>query len=292
MKKIIKILLFSSFLFFAYYLLKLDFSQLNNFSFNGFYLSISYLFLVVGFLLSAISWKVALYTHKIKVSTNRAIVSHGLPIFSKYIPGRIWTILSRAALIKKENNNIKLLSFISLKEQLIYLCLGFFISIYPVYKTEQLKAYCLVIALVSFLGFVFLFSIKAQKIIEYLFEKILKKKIQIPKISFSEFFRLAWIILCYWSAWSIGFYFLLKSVLGFTSIYFALAFPLSVSFGLIAIIFPGGIGVRESIISLFLIANGTTPEKAVAIAILTRIWFIIGEITIFLISVLIRKKQD
>ena len=61
-------------------------------------------------------------------------------------------------------------------------------------------------------------------------------------------------------------------------------FPISVVYGVLAIIVPGGIGVRESILSGFLIALKVDPKLAVTISALSRLWFISGEVFIFLLA--------
>ncbi len=290
MKKIINVFLYGSLVALLIYVYNLDFLIFRDLSINYFWLSISIILLFVGFVLSAISWKVALKMHGIDISSRQAIMSHGLPAFTKYIPGRIWTILGRAALIQNKDHNVKKLSFISLKEQLIYLSLGFIISIYPIVRTEKIRDYSFIIISISVLLFVLLFSEHLQKLFQRIWNYIFKKEINIPIIKGREFVKLSWFIILYWSVWTLGFYFLLISVLGIVPIYYAFAFPLSVSLGLISIVFPGGIGVREGVIVLFLVANGIQTEVAVTFSVLSRLWFLLGEIFIFLTALVIRKK--
>lgn len=62
------------------------------------------------------------------------------------------------------------------------------------------------------------------------------------------------------------------------------AFPLSVCFGIIAIILPGGLGLREGIIIGYLVLAGLDTEQATTISFLNRLWFIAGELFIFLLA--------
>jgi glycosyltransferase 2 family protein len=290
MKKIINVFLYGSLIALLIYVYNLDFLIFRDLSINYFWLFISIFLLFTGFILSAISWKVALKMHGIDITSRKAIMSHGLPAFTKYIPGKIWTILGRAALIQSKDHTVKKLSFISLKEQLIYLSLGFIISIYPIVRTEKIREYSFIIISISVLLFILLFSEHLQKLFQRIWNYIFKKEINIPIIKGREFVKLSWFILFYWSVWTLGFYFLLISVLGIVPLYYAFAFPLSVSLGLISIIFPGGIGVREGVIVLFLVANGIQTEVAVTFSVLSRLWFLLGEVFIFLTAVVIRKK--
>lgn len=291
MKTVLKILIYVSIIALLFYLYNIDFLVFRNIELNYSYFIISVVFLILGFIFSAISWKVALKLHGINISNKKAIVSHGLPVFAKYIPGRIWTIIGRAALVENENVGIKKRSFISLKEQLVYLCLGFLISIYPIIQTDKIKNYSWIIISFTLLLFLLLFSRSIQRLFENIWNSIFKRKIDLPKINTKDFFQLTLSISIYWIFWTVGFYFLLVSVFDIIPVYYAFAFPLSISIGLISIIFPGGIGVREGIITLFLISNGVSPEMAIPFSILARVWFLIGEVFIFGLALIIRKKN-
>jgi hypothetical protein len=290
MQRIINILLYGSLIALLLYVYNLDFLVFRDLNINYQWLFISGLFLFAGFIVAAISWKVVLNLHKVKVSIKEAIYSQGIVGFTKYIPGRVWTILGRAAILKNENRELKRLSFISFKEQLIYLCLGFVISIYPVLKTEKIKEYAWIIIALTALLFLLLFSAKLQRVFEIMWNRVFKKSLNMPKISIKEFAQLSGVIIVWWFLWIAGFYFLIISITGFVPFYYAFAFPLSVVLGLISIIFPGGIGVREGAISLFLISNGISAEIAVTISIVARIWFLTGEFFAFFLALYFRKK--
>ncbi len=292
MKTAIKIFIYGSIIALLIYLYNIDYLVLKDLNIDYLTLSYSFIFLFLGFIFSSFSWKVALKLHGVDISIRQAIFSHGLPVFTKYIPGRIWTIIGRAALIDNKSSDIKFRSLISLKEQLIYLILGFLISIYPILKTERIKDYSIIIIIITIVGFFILMSKSVQLRFENTWNKIVKRNIKIPVINKKEFFILLWNILFYWILWSVGFNLLLKSLLGDIPFYYSFAFPLSVSLGLISIIFPGGIGIREGIISLFLISNNISPDIAVSIAIVSRLWFLVGEVFIFIFATTIRNKHE
>ncbi|MEZ5196557.1 MAG: hypothetical protein R2764_09195, partial [Bacteroidales bacterium] len=68
----------------------------------------------------------------------------------------------------------------------------------------------------------------------------------------------------------------------------AFAFPLSVTIGLLAIIFPGGLGVREGILVGYMVLTGMPIQIATVITLYARLWFISGEIFIFLLALGLR----
>ena len=292
MKLILKIFIYVSIIGLLYYFYKIDYLVLKNIEINLKELSISLLFLLTGFLFSAISWWYALKIHSVNIKLKQAFVSQSLPVFTKYIPGRVWTILGRAALIKENKHGLKFLTFISFKEQIIYLCLGFFISIYPILRTERIKEFSVIIIALTILMFLLLFSVRVQKFFEKTWNRIFKNKIDLPTIQIREFAKLSIVIVIWWFLWAFGFFYLLKSLVNEVSFYFAFAFPLSVVIGLVAIIFPGGLGIREGVLVLFLVSNGLSTEIAIMISVLARLWFLFAEIFTFLIALLLKRKDQ
>jgi len=291
MKVIVKIFLYSSIIALIYYLFSIDYDTFKGLNINYLSLSASIFFLISGFLFSVLSWFVALKLHGVGLTFKQAVVSQGIPVFTKYIPGRVWTILGRAALIKDDQKSIKILSFISFKEQLIYLCLGILISIYPILQTDKIKEYAVIIILLTGLMFFILFSRNFQEWLEGIWHKIFKKQIYFPKLNVKEFLQMSLIIIIWWLLWAMGFYFLIKSVTDTVPLYFAFAFPLSIVIGLVSIIFPGGIGIREGVLILFLVSNGISMEISVLVSVLARIWFVLAEVILF-ITAMIFKKQN
>ncbi len=64
----------------------------------------------------------------------------------------------------------------------------------------------------------------------------------------------------------------------------ALAFPASMTYGFIVVFLPAGIGIREGILASFLVAGGLTPENALTISVISRFWFVAGELFLFLLA--------
>lgn len=127
------------------------------------------------------------------------------------------------------------------------------------------------------------------------FRKITKKELEIPFLKFTKNIRIILFVFIYWIAWLFAFYFFVIVFYSDTNMQIAFAFPLSVTLGLLAIIFPGGIGVREGIMGGYLVMTGIPLQIASVITVYARIWFISGEIFIFLLALclkLLSKKAD
>ncbi len=290
-KIIIRILLYASIVFIVYYLYKFDFLIFKEINIHIFLATTSVLLLWLGFFVSTLSWRKALKVHGLQISVPQAVYSHGISVFAKYIPGKIWVILGRASIVSENGFSLSFTSTISLKEQLVYLFLGLLISLMvlpfvPVHILFTLMVFFTAVGL-----YLLLFVESIHRYILSALFKLVKKKFEVPFITVKDAIPFAKWILFYWSIWSIAFYLLTKSVIPETPILAAFSFPVSVCYGLLAVIVPGGVGVREGILVLFLSSLGIDPAQAVTLSIIQRLWFITGEIFIFSLALLNRKRN-
>lgn len=293
-KWIFRILLYLSFIFLVAYLIKFDYLKFNHLSVNFTPLIISLLFLWSGFFVSTLSWGYALKIHKVHINTQLAVVSHGLSVFAKYIPGKVWVILGRAAYVsERTQNKVSDLSFISLKEQLLYILLGLLLAFVPTTLYFN-REYWVLIILLTILGLILiLFVRKFHDFFNFTLSQIMKREFNLPFLEFRLSLKLSVRILIYWITWSIGFYLFMLSLSPDIKFYHAYVFPLAVCYGVLAIFLPGGIGVREGIMVAYLSATGIDLQLAITISALSRLWFITGEVFIFLLSAFlsIRSKK-
>lgn len=284
-KWIFRILLYLSLVLLIVYLVKLDYLSFQTITFNWQWLIVSTLLLWIGFFLSTVSWQRALTYHGYRIDTRLALISHGLSVFAKYLPGKIWVILGRAAYVGNQKNvGVSELSFVSLKEQILYILIGLLISFLPAVLFFQHQYWVWIILLTAVALGLVLFVRPLHHFAERIIAKILRKPVSLPVISMKLSIRLGIYILLYWAFFSLGFYFLIKALSTEASLVHAFAFPLAVSYGVLALFTPGGIGVREGILSAYLTATGLGWQEAITISALSRLWFISGEIFIFLMA--------
>jgi uncharacterized membrane protein YbhN (UPF0104 family) len=290
LNRLFKLLILLSLVFLIYYLKEFDYLVFEKVSFNYPYLLVSVLLLWLGFYLSTYSWYKALRIHDVYCDRRRAVYSHGIAIFGKYIPGKIWVILGRATFIAEKTSNLKTTSIISLKEQLIYILLGLIISL-PTFLILDFPSIFKLGLLLIILGLaIFLFSEKFHMALIQILNRFIKNPISVPVLEIKKSIQQSPYILLYWGAWILAFYFFCKSINDATLFSDSLSFPLSVSFGVLALIAPGGIGVREGIISTYLISNGWEVDMAITTAIISRIWFFSGEVFIFLYALVLKMR--
>lgn len=89
-----------------------------------------------------------------------------------------------------------------------------------------------------------------------------------------------------WALWSASYYFLIVSLTSDqVPLSTAFGFSLASTAGILALLTPGGLGVREGILAGLLLLAGIDKVDAVTISIAARGWFLIGEFFIFLMAV-------
>lgn len=250
----------------------------------------SLVFLISGFIFEMYSWKYMLKANSIIVNNKTILISSGSSILGKYLPGKIWTVIGRAKIISDYTKiNLTKLSALSFEAQIIILWTGLIISLIGALLSQIDYYYTILIFLVFLLFSITLFSEKFKNIFEKLLNYFLKNKKKLPRISYKNN-RIILLNFLPWIMWGIGFYFMALSILNdFAGVEIIFSFPLSVTFGILAVFSPGGIGVREGILTGYLTLCGIELSTATTISVFSRLWFLIGEITIF-ISALIFKK--
>ena len=286
MKRFFYLLLFFSFLFLFIFLLKQEFivPEISNVS----ALILSVILLMAGFFAQTYSWKVALNIHQHPASLKEAIVSQGLSVFAKYIPGKIWVIIGRAGYLSSGKEDLKTKSLISFKEQLIYLWAGFLISSIPSFIYYGIQWISILVLLLVFGLTLFLFFPLIHRRVVGLLKKVFKSDLDVPSINFRQSMPLILAVSLIWVFWTSGFYCFMLAFSTELLPIMMVAFPLSVCFGLIAIILPGGLGLREGVIIAYLSLVGMDIEIATTISFISRFWFVGGEVFIFLLAAVIR----
>ena len=254
-------------------------------------LLMSFLFLFTGHLSSAISWRQIVRKNSFSFGIYECIAGVGLSIFGKYIPGKVWMIIGRATYLAKNNNKLLAqLSMISLNAQFIMLWLGLVFGAIGLLLLGGLSIWGWLILFLWIALTVVVFSNIVNSIVEKFSKRVLKKEISIPKLSLrSTVAVLPWFILT-WLLWSIGFFLLVASLVpDKISPAVGLGFPLAGTLGIMAIIAPGGLGVREGVMVGYLNLAGLSLPEATTISITARLWFLIGEIFIFIVGIILDR---
>ncbi|MFO7923334.1 MAG: lysylphosphatidylglycerol synthase domain-containing protein [Bacteroidales bacterium] len=288
MQKIFRILLYLSMVFFIWYLYRADYLVFDDIGFDAVKLSASLILLFAGFLAVSGSWGFALRIKGVPVRYKDALISQGIYIFSKYIPGKLWVILGRASWFSPDKTRLKTLSLISLQEQMVFLWWGLALSLPPTLFITGRPWIGLIIFTAIVLLTLILFSGWFHRNSSGLLGKLLKRDFDFNPMKWNFFLRISFPVLLFWLLWSAGFYFLMLSLHDNIPLLLSLSFPASMTYGFVVVFLPAGVGVREAILVSFLVAGGLTPGNAVTLSLISRFWFVAGEVFLFLVALLLK----
>ena len=293
MKLLSKYFVYISIVFLLIYLKKSDLLIFPKVvSYTSLVLSIFCLF--VGFVFTSFTWLVILRKFDLPVNIKNSLASIGLSIFGKYIPGKLWIIVGKSGYIaEQEKLPIKKLSLIALNEQVIYLWTGLILGAIGLVAVDGVGTWggTILISLTFFS--VTIFTTFPQKLLVYLYQKLTNRKLAVPSISFSRVITIIPFFFFTWIFWCIGFYFFVSSIVDDVIFpYIGLGFSLATTLGVVAVIAPGGIGVREGVLVGFLTLSGMTMENATTVSVASRLWYLSGEVFIFLLGYFIHNYGE
>ncbi len=297
MKKYYNYFVYVSILFLIIGLIKANYLKIPIIE-SYFYLSLSIIFVFAGFFFDSFAWYKVIKAGGYKmIKISDCVASVGLSIFGKYVPGKIWIIMGRSAyLAKKYGLNEKDTAFYSLNTQFISLWVGLFIGSIGIIFIKSDSLIVILTFILWILLSILLFSRIAHNTVISIARKLFKKEMNIPSLSFKKVIKLTPWFFINWSCWCLGFYFLAQSMcLNPIPVFTGTIFALAGIMGILAIIAPGGIGVREGVLVTMLVMTGIDETIAISISITSRLWFLSGEIFIFLLGFvvnLILKKQE
>jgi uncharacterized membrane protein YbhN (UPF0104 family) len=271
-------------LFLLYYLYTFNYLSLANLNFNSTYLVFSILALFVSMTLGANTWQRSLEAHKISISFATALISHGLYIFAKYVPGKVWVVLGRAAYVARKGFSITDTSFISTKLQIANIAVGFLYGLVPLMILDDTQKYRPAIAVLVVFFLILIFSQKVQTFVLNIVARLAKRNVSLPVSTSWGALETILLQVVQWFAYSLAYYLLVKAMVPDASILVGFAFPLAMNFALLAVFVPGGIGIRETAMVGCLTLIGIPLSIAITISVVARLWFSLGEVFLFLLS--------
>lgn len=256
-------------------------------------------FVCLGFILQAKSWQLSLHQYGHQVVMKEAIISSGLAVFGKYIPGKLWVIAGRAGYIAQRYRlDLKSIINISLQTQFMTLWVSLLLGL-----TVSLILYPYTWWTLTIIGLWILFSLLIFTNVFYdLMSRLLwfffKKKMDFKILKTAQLMGVLPYFFLNWFAWCIGFAFLIDALTatGFSFI-LGLTFSIAVSLGILALISPGGLGIREMILFFYLSGMNLSQAEITTLVASSRLWYLLGEIFIFGLALsfkylFISKEQD
>ena len=262
--------------------------------YSGYNFALSFVFLFLGFILSAVSQQRFLVKAGYPISTPQSISMVGLNIFTKYIPGKIMTVMGKAIhLSELKGISVLQASVLFLQIQFVTLWCGLVLAIIGMFFID-IGFHLSWIGLIGFVLFsIVIFSGYVCDKFKMISRKVTNRDITICSLPMIIITRSIHWFFGAWLLWGVGFYFL---VAGLTEQSIAMpvifCFPLAGTIGVIALFSPGGVGIRESIIVGYLSSVSVDLSLAITIAAISRLWFLVGELFIFLAGYYFRRTEQ
>ena len=271
--------------------------KVESIVFNPFWLLLSCVILIVYRTLRVFPW-MTLYqnTTSKPVSFLSSWTLFQLSELGKYLPGKVGQFVGIATLCRSlDIARVKAIASTLL--QLAFQCvLGILIGI-PVLLSPEAREFWqnILINLLhnSFRSIVFFAAIIGLGTIflVLLRKKLSSQKVHFQKImqtlfSFKKLFRLVLIYISLWACVGIGFFLFVKSIYPIQMVQLPIIlgiYPFAWSIGFLSLITPGGLGVREGILTLFL-TTFLPSVTATLIALLSRLWIINTEVLLAAIA--------
>jgi uncharacterized membrane protein YbhN (UPF0104 family) len=290
-KKILNLFTLVSVAFLVYFLYKFDFIRLKDITVNFTDLILSLLVMLGAMIIGVWIWKISLKAYGITVDYRWSLISQSRSIIGKYIPGKIWGILGRAAFISQQGHKLVITSFISTKLQILSVLIGLLVGIVPLLFIQKTLEYLPLFGLLCIVIVIVIFSENVQAKIFNLVSQKTSGKIVFPTEDPRQLLWIKILIFLQYLVYSLSFFFFVRSFFPGAEIITGFAFPLALNFSLLIFIIPNGIGFREGAIVWFLQLTGVPVSLSIIISIAARLWMIAGELVIFIVSLFLERGQ-
>ena len=289
LKNIISVLLVLAIFFFLGRTLYNSYSEIANFEFtiNWSLAIVSIVYPIIFFLLMGYAWRICLEYFGYFIHKKKGIYYWCKSQLWKYIPGKIWYVICRAQLLSRDNVP-KQDSYASMVLEMVFLTdAALILAVIFLNKSiSNIMNIYLAFALIV-LGLIAIHP----KLLNFIVSKIKRLNINLKK-DYLHMLKLLIFYLFIFFVSCIGFYFFASSIYHGLNFYYAVgSFALSYFLGLAVIFSPGGLGVREGILSLMLSSVMPLP-MAIIIAFATRIWWTLAELISILISWQLAKNNS
>ena len=183
------------------------------------------------------------------------------------------------------------LSVLFLQIQIVTLWCGLMLGVVGFFFHQDMIRFSWIGVSLFCLFSIAIFSTSINDMYKRILGKIIRKPLNFPKISGSDVFRSVHWFFFTWLLWGIAFYFLTSGLSDQSiSVPIIFSFPLAGTIGIIALFSPGGLGIRESILVGSLTSFNVDLSLAITISAVSRLWFLVGELFIFILGYVCRQK--
>jgi len=269
----------------------------TSFTFEAYPLILSTLIFAFSYFIQIWAWYLITVKLGIALSISDTLKSWFYSQLGKYLPGKVWLLLSRFYFYESKGRSKKSVSvalYFEMATMIGAACLIFLAVLifhkekWSYYSWRQL-GWVLPLLL---LGFASLHPRVLQKISNWVLVRFKREPLSFS-FSYADILWILFVCIISWMVGGVGFYFFVDSVYPVTPDYIPFltgALAISSTLGLIALFAPSGLGVREGALVYLLSFMMATPV-AVIISVLTRIWMTLVEIGLIGVVYLLRQLQ-
>jgi hypothetical protein len=280
---------------------KKNWSALQNYElkFDAFYIFASFCLIIISYLLETFIWKICINNHleRNEVTFPESIAIVNTSGLLKYLPGRIWIYTAQLVWLQSygiSKSKILYANLICILGSItVSLYLGLiYLALYSRLVSMNLIIVLLFVLIIVNMAYFVWNSMLINKLIG-LVNSYFKKEIQPLNNSISTLIYIQSIYLCSWLMAGFSGYLLAKG-LGLhilTKDMFALLASMSLAWviGYLAVVSPGGLGIREGMM-LLMLNHVVDAQTALLFPILSRIMMLLAEAILGLAAIIIGLK--
>lgn len=251
---------------------------------------LSFLLLLFSQIYVVFLWQLIVNTGSNKIKIKDAVAIFYVSALGRYIPGKVWQLIGLAYLSEDAGIESEVAITASLLSQSLSIVSGIIVSLGTI--VDYVKWYFVFPLMVLLL--IFLYPPVFNHMLSLLSKKLRKKDLRMEMRFEKELLLFLGYVIA-WILYGISFYLLLRSLDLELSIMRSIQF-FSVSYlvGLFAIFVPGGLGIREGILTILLKKIGVIGYLSSLIAVVERINITITEIILgfFGFVVILLKRRS
>ena len=256
---------------------------------------IASIFLLLGvYLMGGFGWTLVLRMLGVKIAGAKGVSIFLLSLFGRYIPGGVWSALSRVYLCRLEGiPDSRSAVSILLEQTYPVVSAGLVFAVSLLFWDDTGPVLRVLPALVLLpLFFVFLHPRPFLKIVNPVLAKFGRGPIHLS-LSFNQMLILAGYYSLQWVVTGGAFYLFIRAFYPLGGYYIPILcgiYAISFTAGYLAFFMPAGLGVREGVLTILLSLFIPMPV-AIGVSLLSRLWLIGVEIVILLVFLINRETR-
>jgi hypothetical protein len=250
-------------------------------------LALSYGLLLVSAVCGIEGWRLILETSGERVTLRQACRLIGRTILAKYIPGRFWYFVGRIYLSKGEAFSQQRVAVATAMETLLlFMSAGLmllFIEL-PLLLNHFIHIFVGLIVWII-IGFLLLHPKIVQSLLNITMRMLKKDPVHVAG-RYRDYLRIVFIYIAGWVTQGLGFFFLCRMILPIPwhHIWTVVgAYTLSWVIGFLAFFVPGGLGVREGVLTMSLGSILANPIS-ILLSLVSRLWITLYEFVFAIIA--------